>query len=412
MGSWGRLLAPLSNRDFALLWAGQTFSTIGDFIFAVALPVSALSLGASAVELGALVAIFASTQVALLILGGAVVDRASRRTVLMACDLARAVAVGIAAWLALAHELRLQHLYVLQAALGFSSAFFQPALRAIAPQLLPPTLLPSANALRSSARLIGRALGPVAGAILIVSGGPGLAFAANAASFAVGAATLALIPAASAPRAASTVTWRAQLGGGLHYARAVPWIWTTIALFALWNAAFNAAQNVTIPLLALPTGGPELLAAMYAAYAVGQVVAILALVRREWARPGLALYGFAALTAVAIAAAGALTSEATLLVLWCVSGIGVLMATNIWETLLQQRVPAALLGRVGSVDLFGSFVFTPLAPYVAGALVSATTAALATVALGLVGVATCVFALALPAIRDLRAPTAARASST
>ena len=80
------------------------------------------------------------------------VDRASRRTVLMACDLARAVAVGIAAWLALAHELRFQHLYVLQAALGFSSAFFQPALRAIAPQLLPPTLLPSANALRSSAR--------------------------------------------------------------------------------------------------------------------------------------------------------------------------------------------------------------------------------------------------------------------
>ena len=75
MGSWGRLLAPLSNRDFALLWAGQTFSTIGDFIFAVALPVSALSLGASAVELGALVAIFASTQVALLILGGIAIGR-------------------------------------------------------------------------------------------------------------------------------------------------------------------------------------------------------------------------------------------------------------------------------------------------------------------------------------------------
>src|SRR5438270_40892 len=89
----------------------------------------------------------------------------------------------------------------------------------------------------------------------------------------------------------------------------------------------------------------------------------------------------------------------------CAAGIGFSLAGfgTLWETAVQRNVPRELLGRVGSVDSFGSFLMRPIAPVVAGLLIQAYGPAPLFVAGGAMAAALSVSALLVPSIRELRA---------
>ena len=65
---------PLRNRDFRLLVAGQTTSTVGDFLFIVAFPFLLLNSHASAGGLGASLAVLGITRVIGTLAGGMLAD--------------------------------------------------------------------------------------------------------------------------------------------------------------------------------------------------------------------------------------------------------------------------------------------------------------------------------------------------
>jgi hypothetical protein len=46
----------------------------------------------------------------------------------------------------------------------------------------------------------------------------------------------------------------------------------------------------------------------------------------------------------------------------------IVMSNTHWDSALQRYVPATLLGRVTSIDYFGSYLVAPFAPIVAGAV--------------------------------------------
>ena len=66
---WPRLLVPLRNRDFRLLWTGQTVSSFGNSVQSVAMPFQLLALGASPLQLGISVAINSATSIVFLLIG-------------------------------------------------------------------------------------------------------------------------------------------------------------------------------------------------------------------------------------------------------------------------------------------------------------------------------------------------------
>src|ERR1700740_2247413 len=88
-----KLLLPLRERDFALLWTGMTISLLGDGIFVVASAWQVYDLDNNPVALSIVGAAWALGMVAFLLTGGVVTDRADRRQVLIAADLVRAVAL-------------------------------------------------------------------------------------------------------------------------------------------------------------------------------------------------------------------------------------------------------------------------------------------------------------------------------
>src|ERR671925_1956763 len=86
------ILRPLRIRDFALLWAGATVSLLGDGVYVVALAWQVYDLSESPTALSVVGVAWTLPLAVFVLLGGVVTDRVERRRVMIAADIARAVA--------------------------------------------------------------------------------------------------------------------------------------------------------------------------------------------------------------------------------------------------------------------------------------------------------------------------------
>ena len=190
----------LGERDFTLLWGGQTASILGDGVFTVALALEALRVSDRASTLSYVIAARVAPTVLLLLIAGAIVDRLPRRFTVLSADVVRGVAVGAIAVLVVAHSLTVTDLVVISVVVGAADAFFFPAYSAIVPEILPKTLLMEGNAFNSASQVLGQSLlGPAMGGVLIAAFGAASAFAVDAASFFVSAACVLAMRARPAP---------------------------------------------------------------------------------------------------------------------------------------------------------------------------------------------------------------------
>jgi len=155
-----KLLRPLGERDFALLWTGMTVSLLGDGIYLVAIAWQVYDLENDPVALSLVGLAFTGGMVAFLLIS----DRVERRRVLIGADLVRAAVLLTIGALSLAGTLEVWHLVGLVALFGAGEAFFGPAFGALVPDVVATEHLVQANSLdqlvrQSSARLVGPALG-------------------------------------------------------------------------------------------------------------------------------------------------------------------------------------------------------------------------------------------------------------
>ncbi len=397
-----RLLAPLRHRDFALLWSGQTFSILGNSVNSIALPWQVLQLTGSATQMGIVVAINLATNVVFLLLGGAVVDRVPRRRILLTSDLISGLVFSTVAALAATGALRIEHLYLATAITAMTGAFFGPAMTAILPELVPTGILLAGNSLRGISRQAGRVFGPVLGGLIIAAAGLASAFAFDAFTFFVSfLALVAMRSAAPAPRPRPGMLH--EVREGIAFVLARGWLWVTITIASVLNTFVIAAMSVALPVELKDTLGLDAAAfgAVFASQGIGEAAGAVLVGQLRVQRSGIAMYGFIAVSAVAMLAyavpllpvvlAAGLIWGATLV------GFGVL-----WETAMQKHVPRELLGRVSSVDWFGSLVFSPIGPLAAGAVVTTYGPQFAFEVAAVLTVAAVPIGLSVRSIRELR----------
>lgn len=173
------------NADFRRLWMGQVVSEVGDWLNNIAVLALAIQL-AGAGSVGLAVATYAiARHVPLFLFGpvaGVVVDRLSRRRVMIAADVARAV---LALGFLLAHRAgSLAVIYVVGASLFSVSAFFNAAKRASIPNLVRGTEeLLAANSLSASTTAATIAVGSALGGIVATALGRDTVFVLNALTF-------------------------------------------------------------------------------------------------------------------------------------------------------------------------------------------------------------------------------------
>src|SRR4051812_153088 len=283
---------------------------------------------------------------------GGVADRLPRRACAVTADLVRAVAfIGIAATDTLPAPL------LLAALAGAGTGVFNPAILAGLPRLAGERHSAAATSLFSAVSTLGKTLGPLVAAAVLLGGGGELALAVNGATFLVSALLLLTVALGRAPPAEAGDA--AQPDGTIR-PRLVPGF-VVIAAASSGAALFAGMANVAEPQFIVDgldgaTSGYSLMVGLYGLGIAGGALAGSSGggVPRLWARylAGIAAMG-CGYAAAALAPTFALCLPAFVL---AGAGNGLLMVHE--RLLLQTIVPEAALGRAfGTLDMVASWAF-------------------------------------------------------
>ena len=206
-------VAVVRSRRYFPLWLGQLVSNFGDTLHYIALVVLVFELSGQGLAVAGLVATEIVPVLLLAPIAGVVIDRFSRKRVLIAADLLRAALVVSLLW-----PQGVWHAYLVAAGLAAGNVFFGPALNAVIPVLTTPEQRLAANSVSwSTGRLVQIVAASVAGALIALIG-TRAAFAVNAASFVVSAAFIVRLP---IPVHAGQIAAGAKRGLGSYFGGAL-----------------------------------------------------------------------------------------------------------------------------------------------------------------------------------------------
>lgn len=181
----------LRRRDFALLWAGQFLSQIGDQCLLVAAITLITDISASPLAILIPAISIALPQVLFGMLGGVVADRWNRKWVMVSSDLLRAGLVLLVLLVRTSGQLWI--LYIAAAGLAVVGSFFYPARNAAIPNLVPGGMLLAANGLIQGSYILALIIGPTLAGVIVELGGMRSAILFDSVTFLVSAGTILLL---------------------------------------------------------------------------------------------------------------------------------------------------------------------------------------------------------------------------
>ena len=400
-------LTPLRRRrDYRLLFAGQALSFFGAMLTYVAIPYQVYHLTGSSLAVGLLVEDAAGTLYGTAFIGGALADAVDRRRMLQFAEGALGLATAILFFNSLLDEPKVWVLFVVTPLLAAIDGFQRPALDSMVPRLVSRDELTAAAALDSMRGEFGMIAGPAIGGILIATIGLPATYGIDIATYGASVVALALMRAVPPPPDAAPPSL-GSIVEGMKYA------WSRQELLGSYGvdmvAMFFGMPIALFPAIATQYGGAEVLGLLYAAPAVGALIASLT---SGWAsrvhRHGLAIMWAAASWGLAIAVFGLVTQLWVALVFLGLAG-GADMISGIFRgTLWNQTIPDRLRGRLAGIEQV-SYSSGPLLGNLESGVVATLFGVRASVVSGgvlcIVGVG--IFAVLLPAFRhyDSRVPT-------
>jgi len=362
-------LGALQERDFRLLFAGTTITTMGDRLAGIALAFAVLDM-ASATALGIVFAVRQGVQALVVVGGGVLSDRIPRNLVLVGASLVQGTAQAATAACVLTGTGGVGAIVALQAVYGIGLGLVLPAEVGLVPQTVSPARLQQANALQGLSRNMIGVLGPAVGGVVVVASSPGIALAIDAVSFLFCADLLRRIRVAPSD-ASGSHGFVHELREGWQEFTSRTWLWASVLLFGVGNLAF-AGWIVLGPAVADERlGGAGAWAVILTAGGVGAVIGGILAIRIRPRRPLVVCVLAATLIslqtlALALSAPTALIAAASF-----VGGIGIAVHLTLWFTVFQQQVPEHAQSRVASYDTLGSFILMPIGMALVGPLADA-----------------------------------------
>lgn len=389
----GRLSPLRRNPGFALLFWATAGSAVGTYLAALALSVHIFARTGSGAWLAALLIADFIPIVVIGIALGPLVDRLSRRRLMIVSDLVRA-----ATFVALPFVERPGLIVVLAAVNGIATGFFRPAAWAAFPNLVSEDDREQATSLLSTVEHVAWMLGPVLAGGLLAIQGTDVAYWVNAATFLLSAALVARIPAASL-RSDEPITkghWEdLRAGVGLVF-RSRPLLTVLVA----WNVSALATGFVNVAEVPLVKddldGGNIGLGFLVGATGFGLVVGSF------FAASALERFGMRALYAgsllvmavgFGVASASPTVAVAAVLAAFATIGNGAAIVCN--QLLVQEGAPDAMRGRALAVLMSTYYGVLGLAMAGGGLLVDGAGARAAWAVAGAVYLVSTILALVL-----------------
>ena len=179
------------SPSFGLLFLATAGSSFGTYLAAIALTVDVYDRTGSGEWVAALLIADFLPIVLIGLLLGPLVDRLSRRRLMIASDLVR---LGVFAALPFVNTAA--GIVALAGVAGIATGFFRPAVYAGLPNLVPDEELTNANSLLQTVETLAWMIGPVLGGLMLTAWGPSVPYAVNAVTFLVSAGLVAAHPGA------------------------------------------------------------------------------------------------------------------------------------------------------------------------------------------------------------------------
>jgi predicted MFS family arabinose efflux permease len=334
-------------------WAAANFlSGIGDWFNSVAVLSLLLEITGSAMAVGITLALRTLPYLLFGPVGGILADRFSRKTVMVICDLVRAVIALSFLWVGSAGDLWIA--YAGTFALIAFSALYNPSRMAAIPQLVGREDVPLANALEQSVFGVVMAIGSMAGGIVTGWWGTDVAFVFNSLSFLASGLLIATIPLREQPRQESKTA--GEPAGQSSYRALLPLfrqapIVPLVLVFSLLWPIGGGIVNVLISVYAYQVfdAGKAGIGLLYFSIGVGFLLGG-ALASRFLQKP----HRFAAISFTVEGAAHLLASFASSIVtaalFFSLSTVAGGVGNACLQTLLMQNVPSRFQGRVFALE--------------------------------------------------------------
>lgn len=350
----------LRNRSFRLLYIGQSASSLGNRMYDITLAWTVYRMTGSAADMGIVLIANAVPQVLFSIGGGVLADRASRRRVILGCNIAAGAATGAVCVAAALNQIGISMLMLCACALGAITAFFSPAYGSVFADVLGHSQLQAANGLRGATSSAIRLCGPAIGGLIFTAGGPALGFGLDSASFFFAAATacLAHVP-ESGVRFGKTLLSDVREGG--RYILSASWLINLIVLTLVVNTLCVAPMEVLLALLVRQSHqGSWFLGTALSIEATATLLGSVAI--GKWGdriQPQTLFYTLAGILACGVAILAINLDAVAILIGVILVGIGFTFSV-VEDTVLQRFVSSAYLGRVISVGTLASYSLLPL----------------------------------------------------
>ncbi|WP_431470322.1 MFS transporter [Sphingosinithalassobacter sp. LHW66-3] len=366
---------PFRVHNFRAYWVARLCATLGQMAMVIVIgwqvydiARETMSVKEASFQLGLIGVAQFLPLLALSLVAGWVADRVDRRWIARGAVALEAGCAFALCWLTYSGAITLPALFAIAALLGVARAFAGPALQALAPNLVPAAILPTAIALSSIAWQGGSVIGPAMGGYLYAAA-QWLPYAVSSGLFTLSFLMLMLIT--PVPRRAikgARNPW-AQMVDGLRYVRRNRLVLGAISLDLF--AVLLGGATAMLPVYArdILHVGADGLGHLRAAPALGAVVTALLFswrpLRTEVGRKMLLAVGaFGAATVVfglagpvlePLIGPGAVGHDFAPAVLLSLAALFVLGAADmvsvyIRQSLIQLYTPDEMRGRVGAVS--------------------------------------------------------------
>ena len=366
MKSSSRLGLLRRSPSFGYLFLATAGSSVGTYLAAIALTVDVYDRTDSGVWVAALLIADFLPIVLIGLLLGPLVDRLSRRRLMIFSDLLR---FGVFAALPFVDSA--EAVVGLAAVSGIATGFFLPAVYAGLPNLVPDEELTNANSLLQTVETLAWMIGPVLGGLMLTAWGTSVPYTVNAVTFLVSAALVARIPEGKLQSKDSVTRghWR-DVADGLKLVvtarplRTVLVVWNVVLIGA---AAVNVAEVVFAKdtLDAGDLGFGAIVAASGVGLAIGSFLAAPSL-----GKVGLRRHYVGSIALMGVGWGGAaLSGSIWLAVPFVVGGAAGNGAAIICNRLLVQRgAPDQYRGRALATIMSSNYAVLGLAMAAAGVL--------------------------------------------
>jgi len=366
--SWKVLLR---NPNLRKMFCAYFISFTGTAMAPIAMAFGVLELTDSTHDTAFVIAAPTFASILVLLLGGVVADRVSRKKVIILAESLSMLVQLIIAALFLTGYANLLNMIILMLINGVAIAFNAPASSGFITQLVDKKDLQATNALLGMARNSAVIIGAALGGLLVSIVGIGWTIFIDAISFGFSALLVfSILPNAQQKSAPSSLLNELIFGWKEFISH--KWIWVIVLQFAFVVSGIEALMGLIGPSIAKDylNGASDwglIAGAVGFGTLLGGLVAFKLKVKYPM-RLGTICVLFFSLIPIAMALS---LSLYWILLAAVMAGLGMQIFGVIWFTTLQIKIPATMLSRVCAYDHIGSICLAPLGIVFSGFLYEA-----------------------------------------